>query len=1584
MVQNTNIVYLLILVFAVVAVYIYGVNNRLVAPISILAGLTVAYYLWDKRENRESFYNGVDSPLEDGSGGVGGSAVKKESQEPEEKYHPNDILRKQEEWLKSIPPLRVEPNWEKTIEAPYEKKEASKARYGQPEHKYRGKAEMKLNIIMGKGEAQQAPGQPQNEITLWAEESAQIDYRGQWKTLEKFGYPMRAGYARSDTKDSGYRIRIDSWIQRAGKPNSNLALSNYTPPNQSYIPGQNSTYVTIMDQPDVKFDKRQIGKKLSSEKLPTSGWRLKEPTEWLNNYKLFVKLTGYTRENRDKKLMMRLNAADHPWGVVYDPIRNLNWGYRQVIRAEHGNLWTPRKRPLPLNRWVQGDGTGGKEVSLGKTNGHTACMNKVKSEHPDANGATYGVWGWRRGKCFAEYNMKDRKASSWYYNTMMFRPEGDNRYPGFVPRYNFSWAQRIGQSWRDTRSGGARWQVGKEYTQAFWVWWRESDRGWRTLWRGDYDHSIIVKSGSKQLGMYSNRSGGFRALNYNVDVYKWNLVIIVGRGGKDWNSSNRQKASIGTQEFWVANGGDGINNVGSTDRVISGTWTYRIGWPGQYPGCIAEAYHWNRRLTDKEIRTFYKSTAPKYYPELWKLVGVKEQNQLVYPGEQRRNWNWFVGAQRGPRTGRYGGVLDNTNLSGEIQKGKAPSVGASDTTKKSVSEYECRVLCDNDPKCFGFTTSGQTHFRGVAPRGKSDGSRAYGNYCWGHWRVRHWGEWWWGHAVWSRTRPYSWGGWSHFRCWWPGWFRWFWSGSTSHNQNFWPTWCTLHKDSSLSSLKREGKNDKSVAHTYRYEWDLPIINFNNQVLSRHGFIAKNEDAIFDVYMKINLPWGNEVYKMGRIITRKRFTWILTPWYPCKQPCGKSVKRRAPLCADFRDNKVLGTSQGFLPSKCGVCPNGKPSHLRLGKDNKKLGENSIFRKVCDNGKCPIQIDIRNIECDIIEIYKPKSVEGFTPQVVDMKTGKVIERFEEEEATAAEKAAQAEKEQNKTSADYYNQVAQADGSAGSGGAGTETEIDNANAEIQKSEGTEEEKGSEEETAAGVTEVKRAYEMPTDRKMGIHTGCYEQQQKEFAEKAKVPTFKNQLVYSGKDLLETRWKLIPAMSSGKYYTDLSNVLIYNPTHKVYLGWNDGDKATYVSSSVGEQNYWAVYQYPSELKCAIIHVLTNKYLNAIWAEAAGAPTFQCQVPEDSTIVPQKLYYGTLRCESELKTHWNVLPKKPTASSGGTSSARSAAAVCASQGKKLCSFSELNSYVNAGGYNNDKQRWTDARIWDNIGRPCWYTDQGISKEEANQFYNQMVKQKGIYTAQMMMDLGQGKIESFENPKNGPPTLKSFKEGSDIQMINSMFARKMNPQRPYGPGNWVYGKGKVIANKPEIEYDTKTSQGAVCCERTDSDCYIDNNLSAGKPINGSNLGLGKPLSRGHLGAAIHFNTIGRKNGAQWGCAKSKDYLDFNANVESEEKDIVNLGNIDFGGELWNIDDQWRRRIQNNESGGIGVTKIWPYFREALSTKPIGSHHVASIVNASGGSGENMMFSGTKNTETTIKIEAVSPDSYAGQTVLIRPN
>ena len=73
--------------------------------------------------------------------------------------------------------------------------------------------------------------------------------------------------------------------------------------------------------------------------------------------------------------------------------------------------------------------------------------------------------------------------------------------------------------------------------------------------------------------------------------------------------------------------------------------------------------------------------------------------------------------------------------------------------------------------------------------------------------------------------------------------------------------------------------------------------------------------------------------------------------------------------------------------------------------KSLGQNflldkNIIKKVCDNGKCPIQIDIRNIECDIIEIYKPKSVEGFTPQVVDMKTGKVIERFEEEEATAAE--------------------------------------------------------------------------------------------------------------------------------------------------------------------------------------------------------------------------------------------------------------------------------------------------------------------------------------------------------------------------------------------------------------------------------------------------------------------------------------------------------------------------------------------------------------------------------------------------------
>ena len=78
------------------------------------------------------------------------------------------------------------------------------------------------------------------------------------------------------------------------------------------------------------------------------------------------------------------------------------------------------------------------------------------------------------------------------------------------------------------RTGGGSLSDGVAYTHAFVLKWRASDSGWRTLLRHNNDHCIIVKAGSKDLGMYSNRNGAFRDSGYNVRAHVQLLAWVCG------------------------------------------------------------------------------------------------------------------------------------------------------------------------------------------------------------------------------------------------------------------------------------------------------------------------------------------------------------------------------------------------------------------------------------------------------------------------------------------------------------------------------------------------------------------------------------------------------------------------------------------------------------------------------------------------------------------------------------------------------------------------------------------------------------------------------------------------------------------------------------------------------------------------------------------------------------------------------------------------------------------------------------------------------------------------------------------------
>mmetsp|Transcript_3432 Transcript_3432/g.6083 ORF Transcript_3432/g.6083 Transcript_3432/m.6083 type:complete len:246 (+) Transcript_3432:247-984(+) len=154
------------------------------------------------------------------------------------------------------------------------------------------------------------------------------------------------------------------------------------------------------------------------------------------------------------------------------------------------------------------------------------------------------------------------------------------------------------------RSGGSQLTEGQYYTHAVWLKWRSSDSGWRTVMRPSNDHSVIIRSGTKDLGMFSNRNGEFRDSRYDItnDMSTLQLVIVTGEG-------NSATSNTGTSTFYTGALGSGsVTRRGTSDRVVSGTTWYRLGWGGQGPGKVAAAYEWNRVLTIPEMNSLLKAT----------------------------------------------------------------------------------------------------------------------------------------------------------------------------------------------------------------------------------------------------------------------------------------------------------------------------------------------------------------------------------------------------------------------------------------------------------------------------------------------------------------------------------------------------------------------------------------------------------------------------------------------------------------------------------------------------------------------------------------------------------------------------------------------------------------------------------------------------------------------------------------------------------------------------------------------------------------------------------------------------------------
>eukprot|EP00933_Yihiella_yeosuensis_P032115 TRINITY_DN2569_c1_g1_i1.p1 TRINITY_DN2569_c1_g1~~TRINITY_DN2569_c1_g1_i1.p1 ORF type:complete len:1561 (+),score=259.41 TRINITY_DN2569_c1_g1_i1:318-4685(+) len=171
------------------------------------------------------------------------------------------------------------------------------------------------------------------------------------------------------------------------------------------------------------------------------------------------------------------------------------------------------------------------------------------------------------------------------------------------------------------------WTVTKQYTHCYWIKWRQSDSGWRTLFRGNSDHAVIVYSGSRTLGMYSNRLSGWRSTGKNVDISKWNFLCVVGQGKTDFSPE-------GTSTMWVGTTGDTeIQRFGNRlDRVASGTTVYRMGWAGQAPGKLNMMKGWDRALGQTEMNALFEDTK--------NLVGGSKCCDKVPKGSGTRYCRW--------------------------------------------------------------------------------------------------------------------------------------------------------------------------------------------------------------------------------------------------------------------------------------------------------------------------------------------------------------------------------------------------------------------------------------------------------------------------------------------------------------------------------------------------------------------------------------------------------------------------------------------------------------------------------------------------------------------------------------------------------------------------------------------------------------------------------------------------------------------------------------------------------------------------------------------------------------------------------
>jgi hypothetical protein len=161
----------------------------------------------------------------------------------------------------------------------------------------------------------------------------------------------------------------------------------------------------------------------------------------------------------------------------------------------------------------------------------------------------------------------------------------------------------------------------QDYTQFFWIEWRDSTSGSRSLFKHSKDYCARAME-SHKLGVYSNRQTDAKAFvspEYKVVRNSWQLVIVVGKSGVAWSGSSETSTCTtaecgqGVTEFYIGTATESPVYVGSVDRVCSYSQFDRLGTSNQGPGQLGRATVFRRAFDEKEMEIYRQNTMEYYH-----------------------------------------------------------------------------------------------------------------------------------------------------------------------------------------------------------------------------------------------------------------------------------------------------------------------------------------------------------------------------------------------------------------------------------------------------------------------------------------------------------------------------------------------------------------------------------------------------------------------------------------------------------------------------------------------------------------------------------------------------------------------------------------------------------------------------------------------------------------------------------------------------------------------------------------------------------------------------------------------------------